>query len=118
MLITKACHSFAGRGKSPYVSTGVRDSLSLSITPKRRYPPVPTAEPKQQGSPAADSTPTSNRPPQAMDAATKVHNAPTPSTALSATHSGICCSAAHQVLCVCSISLLLLLTLALLWTLQ
>ncbi|OQU82552.1 uncharacterized protein LOC8082595 [Sorghum bicolor] len=69
-----------GRGKSPYVSTGVRDSLSLSITPKRRYPPVPTAEPKQQGSPAADSTPTSNRPPQAMDAATKVHNAPTPIT--------------------------------------
>jgi hypothetical protein len=108
MLITKACHSFAGRGKSPSVSTGICYSLSLSITPQGHDPPASKAEPKQQRSPAADSTPESCRPPQAMDAATKVRNAPTPSTVLSAFHSGICYSAAPQVLSVYLISLLLL----------
>ncbi|KAJ1273423.1 hypothetical protein BS78_06G279300 [Paspalum vaginatum] len=70
-----------GRGKSPAVSTGARDSPSLSIiTPKGHDPPAPRAVPKRhepspsiaepkrhEPSAAADATPETSRLPQAMD---------------------------------------------------
>nr|CAB3488644.1 unnamed protein product [Digitaria exilis] len=66
-----------GRGHSPSVSTGVHDSLTLSMTTKGHSPSASRAEPKCHGSPTVAME--SCRP-QVMDATTKVHNAPTPIT--------------------------------------
>ncbi|KAF8769233.1 hypothetical protein HU200_006739 [Digitaria exilis] len=76
-----------GRGHSPSVSTGVHDSLTLSMTTKGHSPSASRAEPKCHGSPTVAME--SCRP-QVMDATTKVHNAPTPSTMFSFTNTNAC----------------------------
>ncbi|RLM73118.1 uncharacterized protein C2845_PM15G25100 [Panicum miliaceum] len=68
-----------GRRHSPSVSTGPCDSLTLSMTAKGNDPSASRAETKGHEYPTAAITPESHRP-QAMDAATKVQNAPKPIT--------------------------------------